>query len=431
MNRSYEHPYAQEQLWAPANLANRGLYAFLLTLFLLLTYAGIPLFITNSVFVPLSIFLSPVLLLVCQKRIYRYDVIFVLKIIGILMLTAFLSPGISFIGDKLKGVLQTTVSISSGILLLKLVDAMGRKSVQRVLLGLCIVLLVGSFLEVIGVLRGTSDAFRAAVDYRKAGFGIYGHAERDIGLVGFVRPNFFASEPSAVSKGFLVFINTWLLLSYSRKNFILACLGTLGMLFLSGSPILLVSLLISILIMVSMTNKTHEMGYLIFFILLAITLAFFLKPELTNKLVMRFNYSFRAANTYAATSENVRMVFPYITLVDVLKASPLFGIGISGKKLVQFYSSLPVKPVHALGNNSFASLFIYMGMVGSFLFLKTFLKYLHKLKIYNLMLLMFILLGLTQVIGALEAPRLWGYVFLFIAVLKKMHEKSRKFYPAL
>ncbi len=431
MNRSDEHSYAQEQLCVSASLANRGLYAFLLTFFLLLTYAGIPLFITDSFYVPLLVFLIPVLLVVFQKRIYRYDVMFVLKIIGVLMLTVFLSPGISFIGDKLKGVLQTTVSITAGILLLKLVDVMGKRSVQRVLLGLCIVLLVGSFLEVIGVLRGTSDAFRAAVDYRKAGFGVYGHAERDLGLVGFTRPNFFASEPSILAIGFFAFINSWLLLSYSRKNFILACLGTLGMLFLSGSPILLMSLLISVFTMVALTSKTHEIGYLICLLLLTITLAFFLRPELIIKLAMRFSYSFSSANTYALTSENVRMIFPYITLVDVLKNSPLFGLGISGKKLVQFYSSLPVKPVHAFGNNSFAAFFAYMGVVGSFLFLKTFLKYLHKLKISNSMLLMFILLGLAQVMGAFEASRFWGYVFLFVAVLKKRHETVSDLYPAL
>lgn len=63
-----------------------------------------------------------------------------------------------------------------------------------------------------------------------------------------------------------------------------------------------------------------------------------------------------------------------------------------------------------------------MGTVGSFLFLKTFLKYLHNLKISNHMLLMLILLGLTQVMGAFEAPRFWAYVFLFVAVLRKRFE---------
>lgn len=389
-------------------------------------YTEIPLFITDTFFIPsfLTVFSIPFFALFCRRDIYKSDALFLLKIAGVLLLSVILSPGKAYIGQKLIGVLQTTVSITAGILLLKLIEPIEKKTLEKVLFIILIVLFIGSLLEISGLIKGLSDSFREAV--YKGGYKVYENETRDISIVGFSRPKLFTSEPSLLAIGFLVIANAWLILAFNRKNFLLAVFATLVMLYITGSPILVISLLVSVIIIFMRIKKATNRIYIVAIaavFLAPIIMFLYLTTEFGVFLTNRMQSSVVQAGTFNITSENLRMVFPYLTLVDIMRASPLFGIGISGKEIIEAYSTLPIAPEYAFGNNNFATLFIYLGIVGSTLFIFVFRGYLMRKGIGNIFLLAVVIAGLAQSMGAFESPRFWGYIFLIIAVMGKSSGK--------
>lgn len=403
-------------------------FAGLLTLFLVSVYLEVPLYVTRTFFVPAFftlLVLVPVLGLIYHRRVRKYEALFVVRISLVLLLTALLSPGFEFVGQKLLGLLQTVVSIVSGILLSKLIVDLPRRLTARILFALSALILLGAALEVAGLLRGVSDAFRETVYGGEGGYFLYESEERDTGITGFVRPSLFVSEPSLVAIGFFAFVNSWLLLDYGRRNLVLTCLGTVLMLALTGSPVLVLSLIVTLVIM-----QRHRAGILtnvsapilLGFAGLAIIV---LNPTVASNLLLRLNESFDSYSVLNPTSEEIRLVFPLLTAIGVLKASPLFGVGITGKEVIGEFSELPISPDLALGTNLLALLPIYLGVCGSLLFAWASWDYLRATRIRETALLLVMLLAFSQMMGGLETPRVWGYVFLFVGVVR-LHSRSSR-----
>lgn len=403
------------------------LLAALLTMFLVSTYLEVPLYITSTLFVPAFftlLFLVPVLMVVYHRRIYKYEALFVGQVFLVLLLTALLSPGFEYLDQKLLGLLQTMASIVSGILLLKLIRDLPARLTTRILLTLSLLLLVGASLEVVGLLRGVSDAFRETFYGGEGTYFVYESQERDAGITGFTRPKLFTSEPSLLAIGFFVFVNSALMLAYSRRNLVLVCLGTLLMFGLTGSPVLVLSLVVTLIVM--LRNRRGFFAELSIPVLLVFAGAAvaILNPIVVSSLLPRLGDSLGSYSLLNPTSEQIRLVFPFITLVDVLGGSPAFGVGISGKEVIEDYSRLPIDPDLALGTNALATMLTYLGIVGSLLFIKVFRDYIRRLRIGNVALLLLFVVALSQMMSGVESPRFWGYVFLFIAVIE-LHANSQ------
>ena len=408
------------------------LRVLLLALFLLSIYTQVSLyvgFVIPSTFTLLI--LMPLLALMYYRRIYKYELFFVGQVFLILLLTAFLSPGLEYLDQKLLGLIQTIASIIGGILLLKLVSNLPNQWLARTLLALWVVLLVGAALEVVGVLTGVSDAFReAAYGQGEGTYGIYDSSSRDTELIGHERPKLFTSEPSFLAIGFFAFINSWLIVAYSQRNLFVACMATLLMLGLSGSPILFLSLSVSIIVMLFSENRVDYSVLALASICLVVLAAAYIRSDIASDFMVRASDAYQNAGSATHLgSENRRLFFPFITVVDVIKNSPLFGIGISGKELVADYSSLPLDPEAAMGDNALAMFFMYCGLVGSPLFIKAVYDYWRRMRIDQIMLLVVPILALSQTMGGFETPRFWGYTFLFVAVMWK-RSTSRHSTPA-
>lgn len=398
------------------------LLAALLTMFLVSTYLEVPFYITSTLFVPAFftlLFLVPVLMVVYHRRIYKYEALFAGQVFLVLLLTALLSPGFEYLDQKLLGLLQTMASIVSGILLLKLIRDLPARLTARILLALSLMLLVGASLEVVGLLRGVSDAFRETVYGGEGSYFVYNADERDAGITGFTRPKFFTSEPSLLAIGFFVFVNSWLVLSHNRKNLVMVCIGTLLMIVMTGSLVLALSLFVTLSMLLYQEKSVVAVGTTALLVGSASLLLMFATPDLISSLLERVANIFESGSVLYPGSEQVRLIFPFITMIDVLLASPIFGVGISGKEVIERYSSLPLDPELALGTNVLAMLFIYLGVVGVFLFVGVFHIYWRKLRIRQVALLAILILALSQMMGGFETPRFWGYTFLFIAVLHK------------
>ena len=394
--------------------------AVLLTLFLVSVYVEVPLYLNESLLVP-SFFtllvLVPILFLMYHRRIYKHEAAFLGQVVLVLSLTALLSPGLIYLDQKFVGMIQTAVSIAAGILLLKLLSDLPKRWVANILAVLCALLLFGAALEVVGVLREASDSFRQLA-FSHVESGLYASDQRDRDITGFVRPKLFTTEPSLLAIGFLVFVNSWLVLTYDKKRLAAASLGTGLMLVMTGSPVLLLSLVASLTIALFKEPKfvsVAVVGMLVFIGGFGFAL---LQPEIASNITTRVVESSENVGSLKTTSENRRVVFPYVTLVDVLKRSPLFGVGVSGKELVERYSSLPIDPKYALGNNVLAMFVIYTGLGGALLFGGSIFGYWRRARVGNIALLVVLILALSQTMGGFETPRFWGYVFLFTGVVK-------------
>ncbi len=408
-----EHGSKRRSFWL------QTLRTALFVLFLLSIYVEVPLnigFLIPSFFTLLV--LMPLLALMYYRRVYWYEFYFVGQIVLILLMTAFLSPGLEWLSEKLLGLVQTTTSIIGGILLLKLIGGLQHRWLTRALFALWVVLLVGATLEVVGVLTPVSDSFREAA-YSEGNYGVYESEDRDMQLVGHIRPSLFTSEPSLLAIGFFAFVNSWLVAAYSQRNLLVACIASLVMLGVSGSPILLLSLAASLIIMLFSERNVSSLWLTIALVFIGIAVALYVRPDIASDLTARFSDAYQNVGTLKATSENRRLVYPFITVVDVLKNSPFFGVGISGKEVIEDYSSLPIAAEYALGNNVLAMFFIYLGVVGSVLFGKVVRDYWRRMGINQPMLLVILILALTQTMGGFETPRFWGYTFLFIGVALK------------
>jgi hypothetical protein len=391
----------------------------LLAAFLVGIYVDVQIYVTSSFVIP-SVFMLliqiPILAVMYHRRIYKYEAAFVGKILLVLLMSVLLSPGFEYLDQKLFGLVQAVAAIIGAVLLLKLLNDLPRHWVARVLLVLSVVLVAGAFLEVIGVLRPISDSFREMA-FPEAYF--YEADERDVTITGFPRPKFFTAEPSYLAIGFFAFINSWLILTYSKKRLFVACSVTLLMFVLTGSPVIVLSLIVSLIIA---QFSEPDFTSLVFIGVLACVAGLGLastQPQVFTSFLDRFGETYQNLGTSNPTSENLRLVFPYLTLVDVLRGSPFFGVGVAGKELVERYSSLPVDPSAALGNNALAWFFIYLGLVGSLLFIRFTLDYWRRARVGRIALLVVLVLALSQTMAGPETIKFWGYVSLFAGVVKK------------
>lgn len=416
----YSRKAATEQLGPGALVLRAGL----LMLFLVSVYVEVPLYLNESLIVP-SFFtllvLVPILAFMYHRSIYKHEAAFLGQVMLVLLLTALLSPGLIDLNEKLFGLLQTVVSIAAGILLLKLLSDLPRRWVANILAVLCAALLFGAALEVIGVLRDASDSFREAA-FSQTESGLYASDQRDQEITGFVRPKLFTTEPSLLAIGFLVFVNSWLVLTYDKKRLAAAGAGTAMMLVLTGSPVLLLSIAASLTIAFVKEPKFISIAVVGMLVCVGGLGFALLQPELASNVTTRVVESSQNIGTLKTTSENRRVVFPYVTLVDVVKRSPLFGIGISGKELIERYSSLPIDPKYALGNNVLAMFVTYTGLVGSLLFSGAVYGFWRRAGVGDIALLVVLILALSQTMGGFETPRFWGYAFLFTGVVKMSYE---------
>lgn len=422
-------------------------YEMLFVCFLLSIYTGVSLFISVPGFLNTPLFipsfvtlvaLLPIMLVLFWDTTYQYEASFIVQVFLVLLLTALISPGFSFINEKLLGLVQTTVSITVGVFLVKLIGRLDRRRAANILLVLAAIFVLGASLEVLEVLREASNAFRN-VAYAQGDsetysvYRVYEAVERDASITGFPRPNFFASEPSVLAAGFFAFVNSWLLTSYTKRNFFATCAMTAVMFVLTGSPVLVLSAMASTAIVFYSEKRLIRAVPVAAVVLIGFLATIIVSPEVFGNMIARFErvITIGFSNPYLLSNDSIglRLVLPFVTLVDVLSSSPLFGVGISGKEVVELYSRFPLPPQVAVGNNNLAIFFTYLGVVGSTLFASTFARYLRRSGVQQITLLLMLIAALSLSMGGFESARFWGYVFLFVGAMKKRHEGAAKRLP--
>ncbi len=392
-----------------------GLRATLLVLLMLSCYNAVPLVSGGRLLVPSfpTFLLLPAVVWFVWPWLSKQDETFVPKLAFLFVLSIALSPGYEHVQEKFLGMSQVCVAAFMAVLIVRLMQSMQPTNLESALLFLWVLIVLGSALEVLGPLRGLSDEFRerAFVLYDN----LYDSDLRDVSLVGWVRPKLFTSEPSHVTKGFIGFVNAWLLVRFTWRKMLITLVATGVMLVIMGSPMIVASAVITVVVaLASEASALARFAVLVVF-LLSVAAGLMLVPEeALSALTERLREIWQGSGGYEISSSNQRIVFPYLTLIDTWLNWPLFGVGISGKEVVAELTKLPVvPPVLALGNNVMAEVGIYLGVFGSFFFLYLVSRQVRHWGIRRLGLMCLIVVCFSQLMGGLESVRYWGYLGLF------------------
>jgi hypothetical protein len=401
---------------------------------LLLNYINPPVFI-NGVYVSGTVFLLSFILFFLPY-IFKYN-LFTTQVLKYYCSLLLFLVTISFLAlDSFKDNFLSLGQLLLGIFLFIFTvryfsKKMTVSSIYLLYVFFLLFLVTGCLLEIYFGLSTVSDSFRHYL-FSDTNF-LYSSDLRDIEKTGFIRAKLFTSEPShvlkmyiALSLGVLPFLNTSLKLFFWF-------LSALIFQYLFNS--------LSILVVVVVVTLFHYFGkysrlknsYLYFFIIVM---------SLATMLVSFIDVSDDlGVDLFSVSSENIRVVYPLLTLSDVLMDNPILGVGIGDKEKIfeisqitpYITNELLIEKGVAIGNNAFLRLFMYLGILGGGGFIFMFRKLL-KAVVFNssknLNFIIFsILVFLTQV-GSIVSIQTWFYITLICvpyAVQNKAYLRLQKF----
>jgi hypothetical protein len=410
---------------ATTTAAGLQLYRALLLLAVALSaYLYLPLISGGRLIIPSypTVALIPLLFLAVHKDLSLADKLFLPKITFILLLSIALSPGYAQLTEKFLSLVQFCLALAVAVMTVRLMQQLHLHTLERVLLALWCLLLAGSALEVLGITRGISDAFRAWA-YQDM-YTLYDGDLRDITFVGWVRPKVFATEPSAVSKMFIASINAWLLVRVTGTKAAVVAAFTGVMFMIMGSPMFVVSGVITLAILV--WNKAANAGTRVAMVLAALIVSVlfvtFFGETAFSTLESRVDRigETEATGELEIRSENLRSIIPWITLGETLSRWPIFGVGFGGKEIVLAESALSEEHFNyrqAMGANAVAQVGIYLGLLGGALFVWLLLKEASRTGARRLGLMLAIIFLFSMLMGGLDSFRYWGHIALLWGAL--------------
>ena len=367
-----------------------------------------------------TVALMPLLFLTVRRELSTADAVFLPKIAFVLVLSIALSPGYDWVTQKFLSLIQCCMALTVTVMTARLMQQVRLELLERTLLVLWCLTVGGCILEVIGLTREISDSFRV---WAYGGvYTLYFGDDRDLNLVGWLRPKLFSEEPSHVTRFFIASINSWLLVRVSWVKVAIVAGATVVMILIMGSPMLLVSAAITLLIV--LWNRRVSLRARITMVVAALLIgAFFVGfygestfSHVTARIERIGETS--SAQQLTASSENKRMIFPYLTLVDTWARWPLFGVGIGGTEVIMEHTTIEgINPKYAVGNNVMAEFGIYLGLVGAAWFIYLLRTQAAQMGVRRFGLLLLIGALMSQLEGGMVAFRFWGFIALLWGAL--------------
>jgi hypothetical protein len=406
------------------NIAPRGqLYrAILLVVTAYSTYLAIPLVSGGRLLVPsvLTFVLMPPLFLLVYRDLSPADKVFLPKVIFVLLLSILLSPGHEYVTEKFLSLVQFSLALSVTVMTVRLMLQMRRETLERALLVAWSLLLAGSILEVTGVIRELSDAFRAWA--YEGTYTLYDGDARDMNMVGWVRPKLFSVEPSHVSKMFIVLVNSWLLVRVTGMKSAIVAVGTGAMFVIMGSPMLVISVAITLIILFwnrRASVQSRVATVLATLVASVLFLTFFGATALSSldSRIERIG-SVQADGQLEHRSENLRAVVPWVTLINTWSRWPIFGVGFGGKEVVLEQSRMSTDNYRfAMGTNAAAEVGTYLGLLGGAWFIWLLLRQASHTGVRSLTVMLAAAFLFSMLMGGLDSFRYWGHIALLWGAL--------------
>ncbi len=399
------------------------LRAVLLLLIAVCTYLHVPLLSGGRLLVPSfpTVALTPLLFLVVWRDLTLADLMFVLKVAFVLLLSIALSPGYAHIEEKFVSMIQFSMAVAVAVLIVRLMQQLSPAALERTLLVLWCLILVGSILEVLDVIRAASDAFRARA-YEEL-YGLYDADLRDVNLVGWPRPKLFSSEPSHVTKFFIASVNAWLLVRVTWRKAMVVAGATVAMLVIMGSPMLLVSAAITLATVALNQHQrlSSRVGVLAVIVLFGACIGAYVAGSNFSTAVTRVETAVESspdAEIDSPSADERRVVLPYLVMIDTVMTSPLFGAGVGGKEVIADARNMSANSsTRVVGNNALAGIGIFLGLVGGGLFIYFVLMHMRETGVRQIGLMVVILVLFSQLMGGIDTFRYWGFVALMWGAL--------------
>jgi hypothetical protein len=397
----------------------------LLVIFSLLgLYSQIPLSL-GGVQVPnvLGLISGAALLGINAKQVEVEHVKRICSILVIAFFSIILAPQFNeFFSSRLLALVQMTISMISGYgLFLELRKAHTERA-AKLFISFCIIIIVGSLLEVVSPLRGIITAFTVYIwDY-----DFLNQSIRDLNIAGFVRPTFFTSEPSHVAKGIVIFAIALLILNPTAKAaFWTGAILVIGIA-ITRSPSVAVGIPM-IFIVYWYAHRKYLGGLergkrarqaIALLILIGTPMAagsLILLTERIDQVVSGTDYSV-SLRLLASTRIGLEAALRY----------PIGGVGLGGYQAVEaliigiaIESGVPYYEAHLywplLINNGIGAHFLYFGFVLLAFYVFSFYRLLDSLSTGNGAMLFFIVVCLCFFEGSIYSPRFVIYYFLFAA----------------
>lgn len=404
------------------SIASGWFVAVLLLVISWCTYLHVPLESGGRLLVPSfpTVALAPLIFLVVQRNLTSADLVFVLKVAFVLLLSIAISPGYAHVQEKLFSMIQFVMAVAVAIMIIKLMQQLPRASCERVLLVLWCLIVVGSILETFGIIRDASDSFRAWA--YESTYGLYDADLRDVNMVGWTRPKLFSEEPSHLTKFFIAAINAWLLIRVTAAKAVVAAIATLVMVVIMGSPMLLVSAVITVAILV--WNQRARMGARLMSLIVVLMIGAVVGANLGDTAFS--NITTRITRIDDMSDESVermsgderRVILPYSMLVETWLGTPLFGVGIGGKEVLAQRSGTARSSSSMIkGNNALADIGIYLGIVGGTMFMVLLWRQARRSGVMRMGLLTVIFVLFSQLMGGIDTFRFWGFIALLWGAL--------------
>lgn len=407
-----------------------GLDSLPLLLHLVGVYTAVPLLLPGGIEFPVAATLVtvPLLLAINAPRVRVTHLAWLAGLVGVAAATVFLAPQAgAYLGARTKGLVLWTYSLVCAYALTLEVTRWPREHLARLMLGFSLVLLAGCLLEIAGLLRPISDAFRRAAFPT----GALEFRARDLEIAGFERPRLFVSEPSDVAKFLLLTSFAYVTLSTSRFRHAVGLGLCVAATAVTRSPIAV--LLLPLQALVIMLGRPLVPAPRVFsrplaaavLVAAAVFASGFAAALLSSRIV-------EAAEGRDASSV-IRIIVPVVTAWEALNASPWWGAGISGTESIEGSIELgfELAGIAALADptsmdsemsianhvgNAFWLHWINLGLIGGLVSIWLMAALMQSLGVRRLWFAFGAIFVFAQTMGAAHAPYFWSFVGLSIAL---------------
>lgn len=332
------------------------------------------------------------------------------------------SPGLEqYAGELVKGVAYYVYSITIAVIVFHELSSWTGKSLSSLFLTLISVFIVGLMLENYTILRGVSELFRQEIII----YDLYDADQRDMDMVGMIRPKFFSSEPSFVALSVLLYMTAWFIVTDVKYRVLVYSILSVVFFLLIRSPVLLL-LFVNMLIVALFIHgdekrirQSKKYSLVLFVGVVACSLLFYFFHDRLNSIVSLDDPSFL-----------IRVVVPILISKYVFTEYPFFGIGIGGYDILEYqiksvFESLNIvltfdsKIIASKLVNVFWVHWISLGLVGGFAVIYLWLHFLKKINLFRfryLFSLIVIVVGFSQVMGGYNGVRFWCFLMTVMSV---------------
>jgi hypothetical protein len=273
-----------------------------------------------------------------------------------------------------------------------------------------------SQLELYTVFREVSDSFRYWA-YGDTSY-FYENDNRDLALIGNIRPKVFAPEPSThtILLGYLLVCYKLIIVKSAKTVEALMLILCTLVYFSTQSPTLLLSITIVVFLNVNwLKNLPLKIIGLLLLTIILLLVFFLLLEGLGSIQLGAFSRLSKFGDLAVVSSENVRLYYPLLTLADSIKHYPLFGIGVGNKEALVPISSILTGTNHSnllnenmlLGSFAIPRIFIYFGFLGGATFLLIIYKTIVNLNAWQFLKLSVPVLVLVLSLGTFEGVYFW------------------------